>query len=73
MTYTNFINDNIAPYAAAKICVYGTDNSYHYNTTGFEVDVGKSTFQINSSYRYRTNGGTLPITITFNHMRFIKS
>lgn len=69
ITYSATISDTAKSY----IGIYGTDNSYHYDTTGFEVDVSKSAFQINSSSRYETNGGTLPITITYKHMRFIKS
>ena len=54
----------------AKIGFYGTDQQYHITSGDSDMDVTASGIQFNTSSRYSSNGGTLPITVTVTNVRF---
>ena len=53
-----------------KIGFYGTDQQYHITSGDADMDVTASGIQFNTSSRYSSNGGTLPITVTVTNVRF---
>lgn len=53
-----------------KIGFYGTDQQYHITSGDADMDVTASGIQFNTSSRYSSNGGTLPITVTLTNVRF---
>lgn len=53
-----------------KIGFYGTDAQYHITSGDSDMDVTASGIQFNTSSKYSSNGGTLPITVTLTNVRF---
>lgn len=53
-----------------KIGFYGTDAQYHITSGDSDMDVTASGIQFNTSSKYTSNGGTLPITVTVTNVRF---
>ena len=58
----------------AKTYIGLYDGQNYTNTSGMTPSIGSDNIgiQINSSFRFKTNGGVLPCTITFTNFRYEK-